>query len=143
MRIRTVESGRWRDAGEGCCRAVGVEFSVANRAYTTHTDLGGGGEVLVSAGAINSPQILQLSGIGDCIHLETLGLKDGVKHALPGVGQNLRDHLQIRCIYKTKGCSTLNDEMQSWSQKIAKGIQYFVFGTGPLSMAASSGCAFM
>merc|ERR1711924_573683 len=39
--------------GEGCCRAAGVEFSVANRAYTTHTDLGGGGEVLVSAGAIN------------------------------------------------------------------------------------------
>ena len=132
-------------------RAVGVEFSVGGRGTEPISVRASGtagprrsqGEVILSAGAISSPHILQLSGIGDTAHLEGLGLVGGVRHELPGVGRNLRDHLQIRAVYKTKGCATLNDELNSWPKKLAAGIEYMLLGTGPLSVAASVGCAFM
>ena len=131
-----------RGGGEHACRATGLEFSVQGEPHTARLAVAGG-EVLLSAGAIGSPHILQLSGIGEAAHVRGLGLEGGLRHELPGVGHNLLDHLQIRHVYKTKGCATLNDDLSSWPRKVAKGIEYFLFGTGPLSMAASLGCAFL
>ncbi len=91
-------------------------------------------EVILSAGAINSPQILQLSGIGDPQELKAAGVE--VRHALPGVGKNLQDHLQIRLVYKTNK-RTLNDELNSWFKQMLVGTQYLLTRTGPLTLAAS------
>jgi len=91
-------------------------------------------EVILSAGAIGSPQILQCSGIGEAAHLQSLGID--VVHDLHGVGKNLQDHLQIRAVYKTSE-QTLNDELNSVLKRIKVGIQYGLFRTGPLTLAAS------
>lgn len=111
-------------------RAHGVEYEVSGtikKAYAT-------GEVILSAGAIGSPQILQCSGIGDGDHLQSLGIN--VVHPLSGVGKNLQDHLQIRAVYKTSE-ETLNDELNSLFKRMKVGIQYGLFRTGPLTLAAS------
>lgn len=92
------------------------------------------GEVVLSAGAIGSPQILQCSGIGDGNHLQSLDI-DVVKN-LHGVGKNLQDHLQIRAVYKTHE-QTLNDELNSLWKRIKVGMEYALFRTGPLTLAAS------
>ena len=96
-------------------------------------------EVILSAGAISSPQILQLSGVGD----EKLLNKYGIKtiHHNPAVGKNLQDHLQIRLVYKTN-TRTLNDELNTWWKKALIGIQYMLFRTGPLTLSASQVFAF-
>ena len=96
-------------------------------------------EVILSAGAISSPQILQLSGIGD----ENLLNKFGIKtiHHNPWVGKNLQDHLQIRLVYKTN-TRTLNDELNTWWKKALIGMQYILFRTGPLTLSASQVFAF-
>ena len=93
----------------------------------------------MSAGAISSPQILQLSGVGD----EKLLNKYGVKtiHHNPAVGKNLQDHLQIRLVYKTN-TRTLNDELNTWWKKALIGMQYILFRTGPLTLSASQVFAF-
>ncbi len=97
-------------------------------------------EVVLSAGAINSPQTLMLSGIGDEAELATHNIKS-VKH-LPGVGKNLQDHLQIRTIYKVNKPITLNDEVNNPIRKVGMGLEYAMFRTGPLTMAASQVCIF-
>ena len=96
-------------------------------------------EVILSTGAISSPQILQLSGIGD----ENLLNKFGIKtiHHNPWVGKNLQDHLQIRLVYKTN-TRTLNDELNTWWKKALIGMQYILFRTGPLTLSASQVFAF-
>lgn len=91
-------------------------------------------EVVLSAGAIGSPQILQCSGVGEGKHLQQLGIP--VVHDLVGVGKNLQDHLQIRAVYKTHE-QTLNDELNSVWKRIKVGVQYAAFRTGPLTLAAS------
>jgi len=91
-------------------------------------------EVILSAGAISSPQILQLSGIGDEKHLAKLGVK--VIHNNPAVGKNLQDHLQVRMVFKTN-TRTLNDELNTWWKKALIGLQYALFRTGPLTLSAS------
>ncbi len=91
-------------------------------------------EVILSAGAINSPQILQCSGIGDPEQLKNAGVE--VVHDLPGVGKNLQDHLQIRLVYKTSE-RTLNDELNNVFKRTMVGIQYILTRTGPLTLAAS------
>jgi choline dehydrogenase-like flavoprotein len=97
--------------------------------------LGARREVILAAGAIGSPQILQLSGIGPGGWLQQLGIK--VRHDLPGVGDNLQDHLQIRCAYKVTGIETLNERSQKLWQKIGIGLEYAVRRRGPMSMAPS------
>ena len=92
-------------------------------------------EVLLSAGAIGSPQILMLSGIGDKDELAQHGI-ESIAH-LPGVGKNLQDHLQIRTIYKLNKKMTLNDELRNPIRKVMMGLEYALFRTGPLTMAAS------
>lgn len=91
-------------------------------------------ETVLCAGAVNSPQILQLSGIGDgdlCQRFEI-----PLIHDLPGVGRNLQDHLQIRAVYKCR-TGTLNDEINNPLRKMRMGLEYLLFRTGPLTMAAS------
>lgn len=102
--------------------------------------LGAREEIILSAGSIGSPQILQLSGIGPGSLLQSHGI-DVVVDA-PDVGENLQDHLQIRAVYKTHRPITLNDELSNPFQKFRAGVEYLVNRSGPLSMAASQVYAF-
>jgi choline dehydrogenase len=91
-------------------------------------------EVILAAGAIGSPQILQNSGIGPDDVLRKAGV--AVTHELPGVGRNLQDHLQVRLVFKTRE-RTLNDEVNNPFRKALIGLQYAIARTGPLTLAAS------
>lgn len=97
-------------------------------------------EVVLSAGAVNSPQILQLSGIGPADLLKTHGI-DVVLDA-PNVGENLQDHLQIRAVFKVKGAKTMNTLANSIFGKAKIGLEYMVKRSGPMSMAPSQLGAF-
>jgi choline dehydrogenase len=97
-------------------------------------------EVILSAGAIGSPQILQLSGIGPAELLRQHGI-DVVLDA-PGVGANLQDHLQIRAVYKIDGAPTLNVLASSMVGKAKIGLEYLMKRSGPMSMAPSQLGAF-
>jgi choline dehydrogenase len=97
-------------------------------------------EVILCAGAIGSPQILQLSGVGPAGLLQQLGVP--VVHDLPGVGANLQDHLQIRAVYKVQGARTLNTLANSLVGKAAIALEYAVSRSGPMSMAPSQLGAF-
>ena len=97
-------------------------------------------EVILAAGSIGSPQILQLSGIGPGAVLRQHGIE--VVHDLPGVGENLHDHLQIRTMYKVKHTVTLNQRFHSLFGKAAMGLEYLLFKTGPLTMPPSQLGAF-
>ena len=97
-------------------------------------------ETLLSAGAIGSPHILQLSGIGQAAQLHQFGVTPVVD--LAGVGENLQDHLQLRMVYKVKGIKTLNTMANSWYGKMKIGLEYAMFQSGPMSMAPSQLGAF-
>ena len=98
------------------------------------------GEIVLAAGAIGSPQILMLSGVGPAAHL--------AEHGIPlvldkmGVGQNLHDHLQLRTIYKVSGVKTLNSMYATLGGKLAMGLDYLLRRRGPLTMAPSQLGAF-
>ena len=117
-------------------RARGVRIALKGVERTVRA----GREVILSAGAIGSPQILQLSGIGPGALLAEHGI-DVVADA-PQVGENLQDHLQIRAVYKTRRPVTLNDELSNPWRKLRAGLEYTARRTGPLSMAASQVYAF-
>jgi choline dehydrogenase len=125
------------ERGAGGVRATGVEARVGPRGLHRAE---AAREVILAAGAIGSPQLLLLSGIGAPERLRALGLP--VVHALPGVGENLHDHLQIRMMYKVYGARTLNDRANSWLGKAAMGLEYLLFRTGPLTMPPSQLGAF-
>jgi choline dehydrogenase len=97
-------------------------------------------EVVLSAGSIGSVQILQLSGIGPAAVLQSAGVQ--VQHELPGVGENLQDHLQIRSVYKVQGARTLNTLANSLWGKAMIGLEYALKRSGPMSMAPSQLGAF-
>lgn len=97
-------------------------------------------EIILSAGSIGSPQILQISGIGPADLLTKLGIE--VVHDAPGVGENLHDHLQVRTVYKVKNTVTLNQRVNSLVGKVAMGLEYLMFKTGPLTMPPSQLGAF-
>ena len=99
-----------------------------------------GGEVLLCAGSIGSVQILERSGVGAASHLSSLGIP--VMADLPGVGENLQDHLQLRMVYKVNGIKTLNTQANSWFGKIMIGLEYLFKRSGPMSMAPSQLGAF-
>lgn len=112
-------------------KCTGVEFTGGGRAWTAHATR----ETLLSAGAIGSPQILQLSGIGPAALLQQHGIKPVVD--LPGVGENLQDHLQIRMVFKVQDVKTLNVLANSWHGKLRIGAEYLLNRSGPMSMAPS------
>ena len=124
------------DTANGNRRAAGVEFRTGGGNHFAEAKR----EVILSAGAIGSPQILQLSGIGPGSLLQESGLP--VIHDLPGVGENLHDHLQIRIMYKVKNTVTLNERTHSLFGKMAMGMEYLFFRTGPLTMPPSQLGAF-
>ena len=98
-------------------------------------------EVILASGAIGSPQLLQLAGIGNAQHLKSVGIE--VTHELPGCGGNLQDHLQIRTIYKVSNTNTLNERLaKGWWQNVLMGAEYALFRRGPLTMAPSQLGAF-
>ena len=98
-----------------------------------------GGEVVMAAGAVGTPQILQLSGIGPGALLQQHGIS--VAHELPGVGENLQDHLQIRAVFEVQGVKTLNTMANSLLGKGLIGLEYLLRRSGPMSMAPSQlGC---
>ncbi|MEK9671958.1 MAG: GMC family oxidoreductase N-terminal domain-containing protein [Rhodospirillaceae bacterium] len=96
-------------------------------------------EVILSAGSIGSPQILQLSGIGPGDFLSSMGIE--VRHALSGVGENLQDHLQIRPVFRVRDTVTLNQRAGSLLGKMGIALEYALTRSGPMSMAPSTlGC---
>lgn len=111
-------------------KTVGVEYVKAKKRFTLKAKQ----EVILSAGSIGSPQLLQLSGIGPAKLLNKVGLS--VVKDLPGVGKNLQDHLQIRLVFKTSQ-RTLNDEVNSLLKQAWVGLKYIFTRTGPLTLAAS------
>ena len=112
-------------------RATGVIYRQGEQSITVRCK----GEIVLSAGAVGTPHILELSGIGDGAHLTSLGLP--VNRHLPGVGENLQDHLQIRPIWKVSNTRTLNVDYQSLLKRVKMGIDYALFRRGPLTMAPS------
>jgi choline dehydrogenase len=112
-------------------RATGVRYRHQGRRHLATA----GREVILAAGAINSPKLLELSGVGNPEHLSGLGIP--VVHALQGVGENLQDHLQIRTVFKVSNTKTLNERVNSWFGKLGIGLQYALAQSGPMSMAPS------
>jgi Choline dehydrogenase and related flavoproteins len=121
---------------DGSVRCTGVNVWTGDgMEHVTATE-----EVIVCAGAINSPQLLQLSGIGPADLLHAKGIP--VVHDLPGVGANLQDHLQIRSVYKVSDATTLNTLAATRWGKLRIGWEYLLHRTGPMSMAPSQLGAF-
>ena len=115
-------------------RAVGLELFADGAAEIVR-----GGQIVLCAGAIGTPQILQLSGIGPGALLQDMGIP--VLHDAP-VGENLQDHLQLRCAWKVSGGRTLNQLARRWWGKGMIGAEYLLRRTGPMSMAPSQLGAF-
>jgi len=111
-------------------RAVGVAFSQDGMMHRARA----GREVLLAGGAINSPQLLQLSGIGPGVLLQQHGIE--VVHDLPGVGENLQDHCGGRIIYRCTGVATMNEIYHNWLRRIQHGLHYVVSARGALMTGA-------
>jgi choline dehydrogenase len=117
-------------------RCQGVEFISAGSRVRVRARR----EVLLAAGSINSPQLLELSGIGEGSRLQRLGIP--TVYDAPGVGAGLQDHLQLRMSFRVHGVATLNSTAASWWGKLAIGLQYALTRRGPMSMAPSQLGAF-
>ena len=118
-------------------KATGVAYRDANG---TEKVIKVNREVILSGGAINSPQVLMLSGIGDPEHLNKNGIQP--LHGLSGVGRNLQDHLQARLVFKCNE-PTLNDEVRSLFNQARIALKYALFRAGPMTMAASLATGFV
>jgi len=118
-------------------RATGVEFWRDGEASFAAASR----EVILSAGAVGSPQLLQVSGIGPGELLQRHGI--AIRHALPGVGENLQDHLQVRLAYKVSNTKTLNERANRVLGRVGIGLEYALFRRGPMSMAPSQLGAFV
>jgi choline dehydrogenase len=118
-------------------RAAGVRYTQGGAAKRARCRA----EVLLCAGAIQSPQLLQLSGIGPRALLEQRGVP--LVHELPGVGENLQDHLQIRLGYECTKPITTNDQLNSWMGQARMGLEWLLHRTGPLAVGINQGGCFM
>ncbi|HCC43870.1 MAG TPA: choline dehydrogenase [Gammaproteobacteria bacterium] len=117
-------------------RCTGITVNTPNGVKNFNADK----EVILAAGTIGSPQLLQLSGIGSASHLNKLGIEQ--IHELGGVGENLQDHLQVRTIYKVHNTVTLNQRFNSVAGKAWMGLEYLLFKRGPMTMPPSQLGAF-
>jgi len=111
--------------------ATGVEFELDGAPIEATAR----GEVILAAGSIGSPCILERSGIGAAARLAALGITPVADR--PGVGENLQDHLQIRMVYRVEGVTTLNDRAAGLLGKAGIGLEYLLFRRGPMTMAPS------
>ncbi len=116
-------------------RAVGVEYRQGGEVRQIRARR----EVIVSAGAVNSPQLLQLSGVGDPALLARHGI--GVVHAAPAVGRNLQDHIGFDHLYRSRR-PTLNDVLRPWWGRLSVGLRYVLTRSGPLSLSVNQGGGF-
>ncbi len=112
-------------------RATGVRFRLKGTMHEARARR----EIILSAGAINSPRVLEMSGIGRPDVLHAAGID--VLHALGGVGENLQDHLQIRTVFRIEGARTLNQLYHNLFARAGMGLEYAIRRSGPLSMAPS------
>ncbi len=117
-------------------RAVGVRYGADGIGHESRA----GGEIVLAAGAIGTPQLLELSGVGRPEIVASLG-RDLV-HASPGVGENLQDHLQLRTIFRIAGARTLNVEYRSLLRRAGMALDYALRRRGPMTMAPSQLGAF-
>ncbi len=116
-------------------KAVGVEYRQNGKLHRAQA----GREVILSAGSINSPQLLQLSGVGPSEVLKPLGID--VLHDSPAVGRNLQDHLGVDHLYRSRR-PTLNQELGPWHGKLWAGLKYVLLRRGPLSLSVNQGGGF-
>ncbi|NVK13485.1 MAG: GMC family oxidoreductase N-terminal domain-containing protein [Rhodobacteraceae bacterium] len=119
-----------------CGRAIGVAFRVKGQPQTAMAAR----EVILSAGAVNSPQLLQLSGIGPAALLQRHGIE--VAHDLPQVGQGMQDHLAVSHFYWAN-TATLNDRLGSFAKQVKAGLQYVLTRKGPLSVPVNQCSGFV
>mgnify|MGYP001800152150 CR=1 FL=1 len=117
-------------------RAVGVAYRQRGQQKEAFANC----EVIASSGAINSPQLLQLSGIGPAALLKSRGI--GVVQDSRGVGRNLQDHLGLDFLYRSK-VPTLNNQLHGWSGKLWHGLRYVLTRRGPLSLGVNQGGGFV
>ena len=118
-------------------RASGVEFLHEGKVQKASA----AGEVILSGGAFNSPQLLELSGVGKRSLLEEKGIP--VVHDAPDVGEHLQDHFYARTFWRCNKRCTLNDDMASWHGKLRIGLQYYLQKKGPLTISAGHAAAFI
>jgi choline dehydrogenase len=131
----TVQKLRIQTNGVGK-HCTGVEFIGGGKQWFAES----AGETVLAAGSIGSPAILQWSGIGAAAQLHQVGVTP--VHELPGVGENLQDHLQIRSAFKIQGAKTLNQMAGNWLGKARIGLEYLLNQSGPMAMAPSQLGAF-
>lgn len=112
-------------------RVIAVEFDHFGTIKTVHANR----EIILSAGSVGSPHILELSGIGRGDVLQNAGIN--VVHESPNVGENLQDHLQLRCAFKVSGIRTLNEQASNLIGKAGIALEYLFNRSGPMSMAPS------
>ncbi len=117
-------------------RATGIVYRQGDREQTVSVRR----EVIVAAGSLQSPQLLQLSGIGPASLLQGFGIP--VVHPLEGVGENLQDHLQVRTIFRCTKPITTNDTLKSWWRTMAMGARYVLTRTGPMAIGINQGGMF-
>ena len=117
-------------------KAVSVSYWKDNQLIESKTRK----EIIVSAGSIGSPHILQVSGIGDPTKIKNHGIE--IIHKSLGVGKNLQDHIMMRPVYKVKNIKTLNKKVNSIFGKMLIGMEYVFFRKGPMTMGASQLCGF-
>jgi len=122
--------------GSNALRCTGVEFSGGGKRWKADCAR----ETILTAGAIGSPHLLEVSGIGAAATLRQAHITPVLE--LPGVGENLQDHLQMRMVFAVKHVKTLNMMTQSWFGKFKIALQYAAFQSGPMSMAPSQLGAF-
>jgi len=129
-----VQNLIFNDGPKPVANGVRVRLPSGVMDFTAHK------EVILAAGSIASPQLLQASGVGSAELLQPFNIP--LTHHLPGVGENLHDHLQIRTIFKVENTVTLNQRARSLFGKAAMGLEYFIRHTGPLTMPPSQLGAF-
>jgi len=117
-------------------RATGVKYEQNGTLHNSHAAR----EVILATGALQSPQLLQLSGIGRASFLQSMGIP--VVKDLPGVGENLQDHLQLRVMYKVRKPITTNDELRSLWGQMQMGLKYVFQRRGPLAIGINQGGLF-
>ncbi|RDU98500.1 GMC family oxidoreductase [Trinickia dinghuensis] len=121
-------------------RCTGAVYRRGDRSGSREFFARARGEVVLASGAVNSPQLLELSGVGDGARLQRFGIE--VVHDLRGVGENLQDHLQLRMAYRVRGVRTLNTMTAHWWGKALIAMQYALWRSGPMSMSPSQLGAF-